>query len=184
MRIYCGFGVDLSRLSPLYRQSVVTENCKICKKWLGIRLPSHLKTLLGYLFFSVVTDETIIRRSSMHFFWKSSNSVLEILFVSYKSSSQYSLSLHSLSAISNFEMKSFVPCAYCASWTFAPTEVPQRKSWFIKALSTPFCFNARHRKTMSLAKFFGFCSQYTVSHNELLVTTNLAKPIITCRRQS
>ena len=29
-------------------QSVVTKNCRICKKWLGIRLPSHSKTLRYY----------------------------------------------------------------------------------------------------------------------------------------
>ena len=39
---------DFSVFSPLYRQSGVTLYCKICKKWLGIKLPSHVKTLLYY----------------------------------------------------------------------------------------------------------------------------------------
>jgi hypothetical protein len=37
---------------PFNRQtgvkSVVTQNCQFCKKWLGIRLPSHQKTLFDY----------------------------------------------------------------------------------------------------------------------------------------
>ena len=35
-------------------KSVVTPNRQMCKKWLGIRLPSHLKTLLLFMhFFSI-----------------------------------------------------------------------------------------------------------------------------------
>ena len=35
---------------------------------------------------------------------------------------------NNFNAISNFEIKSAVPCAYCASWIFAPILVPERKS--------------------------------------------------------
>jgi hypothetical protein len=46
-------------------------------------------------------------------------------------SSQYMVSFVSLSAISNFDIKSFLLCANCASATLAPTEVPARNNWFI-----------------------------------------------------
>ena len=108
-----------------------------------------------------------------------------MLPVSYNNSSQYSLSLHSLSAISNFEIKSFVPCAYCASCTFAPTDVPERNSWLIKAASTLFCFNLRQRNTMFLANsldlFLKTLSVIPASCNFKLgeANHNLPKAIIT-----
>lgn len=46
-------------------------------------------------------------------------------------SSQYMVSFVSLRAISNFDIKSFLLCANCASATLAPTEVPARNNWFI-----------------------------------------------------
>ena len=161
--------------------------------------------------FNVVTDDTSIRRSSMQFPWKIVNSSSVMLFVSFKSSNQYSLSLHSFKAISNLEIKSFVPWAYCASWIFAPTDVPQRSNWFIKALSTPFCLSFRQRKTTFLAKFFDLFLKNTIRHikaskcfslelwfcsakvmNSLCecydmiacLTSNAAKPLITWRSQS
>ena len=128
----------------------------MCKKVAWNKASKPLKNLIVYLLFSVVTVETSILRISIHCPWNvlKSNSVSEL--VSKSNSSQYSLSLHSFSAISNFEIKSFVPCAYCASWTLAPIDVPLRKSWFIKALSTPLCLRLRQRKTMSLANSLDF----------------------------
>ena len=107
-----------------------------------------------FLLFKVVTEETSILRRVIHSFLYSSNSWRPKEPVSYKSSSQYSLSLHSFKAISNLDIKSFVLCAYCASWTLAPMEVPHRKSCWSNTPSAPCCFSFRQRNIIFLANAF------------------------------
>ncbi len=107
----------------------------------AVYLPHGIYSLL----FKVVTDDVSIRLSSIQHALYFSKSDFDKPSVLYSNSSQYSLSLHSFNAISSFEIKSFVPCAYCASCILAPTEVPHRKSWLIKTPSIWFCFKSRQR---------------------------------------
>ena len=89
-------------------------------------------------FFTVLIDEISILLIVPHWFCNGLYTVSDIYPVSKRSSSQYSVSKHSFCAISNLEIKSFLPCAYCASWIFAPILVPERKSWLVKTDSLAF----------------------------------------------
>ena len=77
---------------------------------------------------------------------------------SRKSSSQYSVSAASLSAIWSFDAKSDLLCAYRLSAMFAPTEVPDRSICFAMTDS----FRSRkylYKRTVRRAKALDFVSK-------------------------
>lgn len=101
--------------------------------------------------FIVLIVEISIRLIAPQSFWIGLYVCSSTYPVSNSNSSQYSVSYTSLRDISNYEIKSFVPCAYCASWIFAPIEVPLRSNWFVNTDSRCSCLIVLQRITICLA---------------------------------
>ena len=89
-------------------------------------------------------DEISIRRIAPQLFCMGLYVCSSIYPLSNSSSSQYSVSYTSFNDISNLEMKSLVPCAYCASWIFTPIDVPLLNNWFVSTDSRCSCLIDRH----------------------------------------
>ena len=97
-----------------------------------------------------------------------------------KSSSQYSVSKHSFCTISNFEIKSFLPWAYCASWIFAPILVPERNSWLVRTDSLYFDLTITAKKYDLLGKVFWFTTQNAI-RRYIITPTNYIIKLFTCK---
>ena len=120
--------------------------------------------------FTVLIEAISIRRIEPQSFWRGLYCSSGMYPVSCSSSNQYSASWHSLRAISNLDIKSFVPCAYCASCRLAPMDVPERKSWLVSTDSLQFALIYRQSRTISFAKAFAL-SLNTLSATVITSTT-------------
>jgi len=122
--------------------------------WSGWSLNNSQFVIRSYLFFNFLVEATNILPMVFASSKSDSNLRFSTKSDSINISNQYSVSLASLSAISNLCKKSLSDCADWASLTLAPIEVPERSNCFDRVLRTPGCSSKKLQAFMILtAKF-------------------------------